>query len=108
MHLILVRRALSGFQHVHPTMDTDGTWRILVTFAAAGDHRAFADFAPQGSQDAITLGTDVAVAGNYTPAALPAPARTATIDGYTVELERSWSPAGRARSCSRSPSTAVR
>lgn len=86
MHLILARRDLSGFQHVHPTMDTDGTWRIPVTFAAAGDHRAFADFAPQGSQDAITLGADVAVAGNYMPVALPAPARTATVDGYTVGL----------------------
>lgn len=86
MHLILARRDLSGFQHVHPAMDTDGTWRIPVTFAAAGDHRAFADFAPTGSQDAITLGADVAVAGNYTPVALPEPAATATIDGYTVEL----------------------
>ncbi len=87
MHLILARRDLSGFQHVHPTMDTDGTWRIPVTFAAGGDHRAFADFAPQSSQAGITLGTDVAVAGNYTPAALPAPARTATVDRYTVGLE---------------------
>lgn len=92
MHLILARRDLSGFQHVHPTMDTAGTWRIPMTFAAAGDYRAFADFAPRGSQDAITLGADVAVAGNYAPTALPVPTHTATVDGYTVELEGNLAP----------------
>lgn len=87
MHLIMARRDLSGFQHVHPTMAVDGTWRIPMTFATAGDYRAFADFDPAGSQDAITLGTDVAVAGNYAPTALPAPTRTATVDDYNVHLE---------------------
>lgn len=83
---LVVRRDLSGFQHVHPTIAADGTWRIPMTFATAGDYRAFADFAPAGSPTALTLGTDVAVAGNYVPAALPAPAPTATVDGYTVHL----------------------
>ncbi|MGH4020969.1 MAG: hypothetical protein ACRDT0_17445 [Pseudonocardiaceae bacterium] len=87
MHLIVARRDLSGFQHVHPTMGADGTWRIPMTFETAGDYRAFADFAPEGRSEAITLGTDVAVSGSYTPAALPAPARTATVDGYTVRMD---------------------
>src|SRR3954454_4029022 len=34
LHLIVVRRDLSGFRHVHPTRDTTGTWSIPFTFGA--------------------------------------------------------------------------
>jgi hypothetical protein len=44
MHLVVARRDLSGFQHVHPEMDADGTWRVPLTLMAAGDYRVFADF----------------------------------------------------------------
>ncbi|MGI9062802.1 MAG: hypothetical protein ACR2FQ_03150 [Pseudonocardiaceae bacterium] len=86
LHLIVVRRDLTSFQHVHPVMSADGTWRIPLSFPTAGDYRAFADFAPEGRSEAITLGTDVGVAGEYAPAALPAASRTATVDDYTVSL----------------------
>jgi hypothetical protein len=85
LHLIVVRRDLSGFQHLHPTMAADGTWSIPLTLAEAGDHRAFADFVPAGGEG-LTLGVDLHVAGDYLPQPLPAPARTAEVDGYTVEL----------------------
>ena len=86
LHLIVVRRDLTSFQHVHPVMGADGTWRIPLTFPSGGDYRAFADFAPGNRAEAITLGTDVAVAGAYAPAPLPEPTRTATVDDYTVAL----------------------
>jgi hypothetical protein len=86
MHLVLVRRDLSGFQHVHPVMDPDGTWRIPLTFEQAGDYRALVDFLPTGHGAVLTLGTDVRVGGEYRPQPLPEPARTATVDGYTVDL----------------------
>ncbi|MDD7921268.1 hypothetical protein [Actinomycetospora callitridis] len=86
LHLILVRRDQSGFQHLHPVMDPGGTWRTT-TALAAGDHRVFADFAPDGRSEAMTLGRDIAVAGDYRPAPLPPPSTTATTaDGYTVTL----------------------
>jgi hypothetical protein len=86
LHLILVRRDQSGFQHLHPVMDPDGTWRTTTTLAA-GDHRVFADFAPDGRSEALTLGRDIAVAGTYRPVPLPPPSSTATTpDGYTVNL----------------------
>ena len=31
MHLIVVRRDLTGFQHLHPTQGADGTWRVPLT-----------------------------------------------------------------------------
>ncbi|GAA4750765.1 hypothetical protein GCM10023199_32510 [Actinomycetospora chibensis] len=86
LHLIVVGRDQSGFQHLHPVMDANGTWRTTTTFAAR-DHRVFADFAPDGRSEALTLGRDIAVAGTYRPVPLPPPSTTATTpDGYTVTL----------------------
>ncbi len=85
LHLIVVRRDLSGFQHVHPTRDADGTWSIPLTLAEAGEYRAFADFVPAGGS-ALTLGADLHAAGPYAPQPLPAARRTAQVDGYTVDL----------------------
>ena len=84
MHLIVARRDLSGFQHVHPEMAADGTWRVPLTFPAAGDFRVFADFQRHG--DGHTLGIDVPVAGAYTPAPLPPAALTAAVGDYRVTL----------------------
>lgn len=89
LHLIVVRRDLSGYQHLHPVMAPDGTWSIDLTLAAAGSYRAVADFTAivGGRPIATTLGTDLTVAGAFAPAALPAPARTAVTDGFTVNYE---------------------
>ncbi|WP_019874835.1 hypothetical protein [Sporichthya polymorpha] len=86
LHLIAVRRDLTGFQHVHPTLAPDGTWSVPLNLSA-GTWRLFADFDPAGAGGALVLGTDVAVAGEYTPAALPVPRLRTKVDGYTVNLE---------------------
>lgn len=86
LHLIVVRRDLSGFQHVHPALGADGTWSVQLDLATAGTYRAFADFAPGGLERTLTLGTDIFVAGQFRPAALPAPAATTTIAGYELAV----------------------
>jgi hypothetical protein len=86
LHLIAVRRDLTGYQHVHPVLAPDGTWSIPLDLTA-GSWRLFADFDPAGDDPAIVLGADVAVAGTYTPQPLPEPATTAEVDGYTVTLD---------------------
>lgn len=85
MHLIVVRRDTAGFQHVHPKMAADGTWTVPLDLSRAGTYRAFADFAPRGGQP-TTLGTDLAVPGDYQPTEHP-PAREARVDGYRVRLD---------------------
>jgi hypothetical protein len=87
LHLIVVRRDLSGFQHVHPTLGADGTWSIPLAVPAPGQYRVFADFQPAGHEEGLTLGADVPAPGDYQPRPLPEPARTATVDGYTVTLD---------------------
>ncbi|WP_442930172.1 hypothetical protein [Micromonospora sp. LH3U1] len=87
MHLIVVRRDLSGYQHLHPTMAADGTWSVPLTLAEPGVWRAYADFtvvADNGAQTAVTLGTDLVAPGGYQPRSLPGPATSTTVDGFTV------------------------
>ncbi|RGC65354.1 hypothetical protein C5N14_28830 [Micromonospora sp. MW-13] len=91
MHLIVARRDLSGFRHVHPEMASDGTWRVASPLGEPGSWRAFADFTPAGGQP-LTLGVDVSVAGVFTPRPLPAPAASSTVDGYTVTIDGALQP----------------
>ena len=84
LHLIVVRRDFSGFQHVHPTLDDRGTWTVPVDLAP-GAWRVFADFKPTGG-DAVTLGSDLVVPGATSPSVEAPVTRTATVDGYTVTL----------------------
>ncbi|MFD0555977.1 hypothetical protein FB566_1196 [Stackebrandtia endophytica] len=87
IHLIVVRRDLTDYQHLHPETDGSGTWHAPITFAEAGQYRFFADFLPEGADSGLTLGIDVAVAGDYRPLALAEPNTTATVDGYDVTLD---------------------
>jgi hypothetical protein len=90
MHLVVARRDLSGYQHLHPTMAADGTWSIPLTVGAPGLWRAVADFTlvdAAGGQIAATLGTDLVATGDYTPVALPAPAREATTGEFVVTYD---------------------
>ncbi|MBU9766187.1 hypothetical protein FR943_20375 [Mycobacterium sp. TNTM28] len=85
LHLIVVRADLADYQHVHPVLDASGTWEVPLDLTQPGDYRVFADFVPADGQP-VTLGADMTVAGKYQPQPLPAPADTATVDGYTVTL----------------------
>lgn len=86
LHLIVVRRDLTGFQHVHPALGPDGTWSVPLDLRAGGTYRVFADFEPAGLGRGLTLGVDVSVPGPFTPATLPAPATVVTTDGFDVTV----------------------
>jgi hypothetical protein len=90
LHLVVARRDLSGFQHLHPTMAPDGTWSAPLHLPAAGVWRAYADFtaaAPGGQPAASVLGVDLTVTGDYRPRPLPAPALRATAGGFEIGYE---------------------
>jgi hypothetical protein len=85
MHLIVVRRDLTGFQHLHPKMEPDGTWRASLDLGEPGSYRVFADFSSGG--ESYTLGGDVHVAGRFEPRDLPHASDSAVADGgYEVRL----------------------
>jgi hypothetical protein len=84
MHVIVVRRDLTGFQHLHPKLGADGTWSAPVKLAEGGSYRMFADFSRGG--EAQTLAADLRVDGPADLRALPAPRPVATSEGYDVRL----------------------
>jgi hypothetical protein len=85
LHLIVVRRDGTGFQHLHPERDAAGTWQVPLTVPAGGVYRAIADFTPSGGP-ATTLGVDLFAPGDFQPVTHVA-SRTSTVDGYVVTLD---------------------
>jgi hypothetical protein len=92
MHLILVRRDLTGFQHLHPELGPDGAWTAPLTLAEGGSYRLFADF--QRGGEPHTLATDLRVDGPADLRELPAPEPVATTAGYDVRLDAGAARAG--------------
>ena len=94
LHLIVVRRDLIGFQHLHPQQAADGSWSVPVELEEAGSYRLFADFARAGAP--TTLAADLRVDGAADLEALPAPETRAVSDGgHDVSLEAPGARPGR-------------
>ncbi|WP_245794561.1 hypothetical protein [Geodermatophilus nigrescens] len=85
LHLVVVRRDLTGYQHLHPELSPDGTWTTPVALTP-GSWRVLADATPTAHGEGLVLGADLAVGGASEPVPLPAPSPTAEVDGYTVTL----------------------
>ena len=86
LHLIAVRRDFTGFQHVHPELDEGtGMWSVELDLTP-GAWRIFTDF-KAAEADALTLGADLAVAGDYRPTESTRETRTAVVGPYRVTLK---------------------
>jgi hypothetical protein len=89
MHFYLIRDDLSGFQHLHPTMDAAGTWSVTTQALMAGSYRIYTQFMPHAaaSGGALVLSRPIIIGGSAAPSAtLPAASSTTTIDGYTLAV----------------------
>lgn len=94
MHLIVVREDLTGFQHLHPSLDISGTWRTPIRIEEAGRYRVFADFNNEGR--GLTLADDLEVDGDGRQRDLPPETDVVrTGGGYEVSLEGEATKAGR-------------
>ena len=87
LHLVVVRRDLTGYQHLHPTRDAQGRWAVPLALAEPGPYKVYADFQPAGRDRSLVLAADLTAAGDYTPQPLPAPSGSTSVDGYDVSLE---------------------
>jgi hypothetical protein len=85
LHLVVVRRDMIDFQHVHPTQVADGSWATPLTLHEAGAYRVFADFSSNGSP--YVLADDLLADGNVAWQALPAATGGAEADGFRIRLD---------------------
>jgi len=87
LHLIVVRRDLTGFQHLHPVRQPEGGWSATLDVPTGGTWRAFADFKPTGGPSQLTLGVDLQVSGTFEAGVGPT-AATPPDPRVTVRFER--------------------
>ena len=93
MHVIIARRDLTGFQHLHPTQAADGSWSVPAELDDPGTYRVFADFSIDGT--ARTLGADLTVDGRSGYRPLPARTDSVGVGGMNVALTSAEARAGR-------------
>lgn len=110
MHLILVSDDLSWFDHIHPEYQASGAYDIKVLgkgdsftkgrghnetrFDAGGKFWAFTDYKPLGALNQVNK-TELNVSGTPAKSVVYAQAKmTATVDGYTLNMEAGHAGAG--------------
>lgn len=85
LHLIVVRRDLGDYQHLHPRLGPDGTWSVAARLRP-GSTRVLADFTPTGGEP-LVLGTDVSLPGRVDPVPTAPATRRDDVADYRVTLD---------------------
>jgi hypothetical protein len=87
VHVIFVRRDLAMLLHEHPPLGADGSFVAGDESLLPGPYRVIVDAYPAGGpQPNFQLFGSLTVPGSYLPRALPPPATTQVVDGYTFTL----------------------
>ncbi|MBA3970579.1 MAG: hypothetical protein H0X46_00215 [Bacteroidetes bacterium] len=103
IHLIIVSKDLSYFEHIHPEFNSNGNYDIKVlssdkkftngrghnetTFENGGEYIAFADYNPTGADHQLEK-IEIKVDGKAkSPVTYKESNLKSTVDGYTVSLE---------------------
>jgi hypothetical protein len=88
MHLIVVSKDLSQYQHIHPTYQGNGVFTVPIAFPQGGNFQLIADFVPKGQSNTVQM-HEVSVKGNTpTPISLvPDKTLVKTVDGNEVSLK---------------------
>lgn len=84
LHTVVIHRDLSGFQHIHPNLQADGSWRVTVP--AGAWHLVF-DMWPAGAATNIVLATNTDDEVAIAPVALPAADDAPVVDGLMVQRD---------------------
>lgn len=84
MNLVVVRRDMSGYQHLYPIMAPDGTWSVPLRLDEPGSYRAFTEFLPGTAEAPVTLGVDLEVPGLLEPGPISKVSTVDEVGGFTV------------------------
>lgn len=92
MHMYVVRKDLTEFQHVHPTLDDrTGRWSVPITFTKPGPYRLVTEFQalkPDGYWDNRVLGKPFTIDGSYKATPWTPNFGGTSVDGYDVSLDK--------------------
>jgi hypothetical protein len=91
MHLIVVSRDLRFFDHVHPDLSADGTFRVSYTFPYGGDFLIFTDATPSGAGQQV-LSAPLHVTGPPPPGGTYQPDPSGPMQGTFGDLAVSVRP----------------
>lgn len=96
LHLIIVSKDLSFFNHIHPMYKGNGLFEIKTQFPAGGEYKLYADFVPTGGS-ATTKSEWVKVEGQIpSPAPIQSDSKlTKSIDGKEIMLSIDQLKAGK-------------
>jgi hypothetical protein len=89
MHFYAIRQDLAGYQHVHPSMEADGTWSVGLPLTDPGPYRVYASFIARnaaGKDHSLVLSHELLVSGRYQASPLPSPTTSAVADGYNLSV----------------------
>lgn len=95
MHLVGLKSDLTTYQHVHPTLQRDGTFTQVVTFPSKGVYNFFAEFQPRGGESSISKSSIVTSGGSDIPANITISPLTQNFGDYQVQLLTRDIPVGR-------------
>ncbi|MGE8206956.1 hypothetical protein ACQKP0_20810 [Heyndrickxia sp. NPDC080065] len=88
MHMIVVSKDLSYFDHIHPTLKDNGEFDITTQFPAGGDYRMYAEITPEGASEYSIEDHLINIQGDIPKAEPIVPDKdfTKVIDGKKVTL----------------------
>jgi len=88
MHLVVVSRDLTQFQHIHPVLQPDGSFAVTTSFAVPGSYALYNEFV-HGDQTVLDR-RDLVVGQPSTAAAVLSPnLGPVTVDGLSLTLATS-------------------
>ena len=96
-HLFVISQDMTYFQHIHPELQSDGTWVIDVTLPKAGYYKVLSDFLPAGgasqfiARPLVTAGYDGDLAGD-SARLVPDVDTIQTVDDLTARVSYDPSP----------------
>ncbi|MFY9573796.1 MAG: heavy metal-binding domain-containing protein [Blastocatellia bacterium] len=91
-HLFIVSQDMNEFQHIHPTLESDGSFTIETVLPAAGRYKIYSDFyprdgAPQVLQQNLTTAGYVTDLVAAVPRLTPDTSLIRIVDGMKIELK---------------------
>ena len=96
LHLIVVSKDLSYFNHIHPEYKGQGEFVITNTFPSGGDYKLIADFVPAGGSKTIHTKWITVEGAAKRPVPLAADkVHSKTVDGVEVKLLNDHPEAGK-------------